>query len=177
MRRQSAAWPVTSTSLPELRVPKGVPYKPLWDRSRPRGYTSPPALSGPSGSVSGSREKNARAPSDLRSQRFDASALGRRSVGPDLDVHVKALEEYAEAGVDELFVQQIGGSHDDFFAATGAKCSASLARCWPAATLASLLLDAALGWWWADSVAALLIAGMLLLEGTRTVASARQLVR
>jgi hypothetical protein len=29
----------------------------------------------------------------------------------------------------------------------------------------------------ADSVAALLIAGMLLLEGTRTVASARQLVR
>jgi hypothetical protein len=43
--------------------------------------------------------------------------LGRLSVGPDLDVHVKALEEYAEAGVDELFVQQIGGSHDDFFAA------------------------------------------------------------
>jgi G6PDH family F420-dependent oxidoreductase len=37
--------------------------------------------------------------------------------GPDLDVHVKGLEEYAEAGVDELFVQQIGGRHDDFFAA------------------------------------------------------------
>ena len=46
-----------------------------------------------------------------------------------------------------------------------------------AATLASLLLDAALSWWWADSVAALLIAGMLLVEGPRTVANARQLVR
>jgi divalent metal cation (Fe/Co/Zn/Cd) transporter len=43
------------------------------------------------------------------------------------------------------------------------------------ATLASLLLDAALDWWWADSMAALLIAGMLLIEGPRTVASARQL--
>jgi divalent metal cation (Fe/Co/Zn/Cd) transporter len=46
-----------------------------------------------------------------------------------------------------------------------------------AATLASSLLDTSLDWWWADSVAALLIACMLLLEGPRTVASARQLVR
>jgi hypothetical protein len=37
--------------------------------------------------------------------------------GPDLDAHVESLQEYADAGVDELFVQQIGGHHDEFFAA------------------------------------------------------------
>jgi divalent metal cation (Fe/Co/Zn/Cd) transporter len=45
------------------------------------------------------------------------------------------------------------------------------------ATLLSLLLDAALDWWWTDSVAALLIAATLLVEGPRTVATAHQLVR
>src|SRR3954451_2621626 len=35
--------------------------------------------------------------------------------GPDLDRHVEALEEYAEAGADELFVQQIGPKQDEFF--------------------------------------------------------------
>ena len=35
--------------------------------------------------------------------------------GPDLDRHVQALEEYAEAGTDELFVQQIGPNQDEFF--------------------------------------------------------------
>jgi divalent metal cation (Fe/Co/Zn/Cd) transporter len=42
-----------------------------------------------------------------------------------------------------------------------------------AATLTSLALDAAFGWWWADAVAALLIAAGLLGEGSRTIASAR----
>jgi divalent metal cation (Fe/Co/Zn/Cd) transporter len=42
-----------------------------------------------------------------------------------------------------------------------------------AATVLSLVLDTALDWWWADAVAALLISAMLLLEGTRTIASAR----
>ena len=37
--------------------------------------------------------------------------------GPDLERHVAALQEFADAGVDELYVQQIGGGHDDFFAA------------------------------------------------------------
>jgi G6PDH family F420-dependent oxidoreductase len=37
--------------------------------------------------------------------------------GPDLEAHVASFEEYAEAGVDELYVQQIGGRHDEFFAA------------------------------------------------------------
>jgi divalent metal cation (Fe/Co/Zn/Cd) transporter len=41
-----------------------------------------------------------------------------------------------------------------------------------AATLASLALDSAFGWWWADAVAALLIASILLAEGTRTIRSA-----
>jgi divalent metal cation (Fe/Co/Zn/Cd) transporter len=41
-----------------------------------------------------------------------------------------------------------------------------------AATLASLALDSAFGWWWADAVAALLIAAILLAEGARTIGSA-----
>jgi G6PDH family F420-dependent oxidoreductase len=36
--------------------------------------------------------------------------------GPDLEEHVAAIQEYADAGVDELFIQQIGGRHDEFFA-------------------------------------------------------------
>ena len=35
--------------------------------------------------------------------------------GPDLDRHVDALREYQQAGVDELFVQQIGPEQDLFF--------------------------------------------------------------
>ena len=37
--------------------------------------------------------------------------------GPDLDEHVESLQAYADAGVTELYVQQIGGGHDGFFAA------------------------------------------------------------
>jgi G6PDH family F420-dependent oxidoreductase len=36
-------------------------------------------------------------------------------VGPDLEKHVASLQAYADAGVDELFVQQIGPEHDGFF--------------------------------------------------------------
>jgi G6PDH family F420-dependent oxidoreductase len=35
--------------------------------------------------------------------------------GPDLDRHIAALNEFAEAGADELFVQQIGPDQDEFF--------------------------------------------------------------
>ena len=35
--------------------------------------------------------------------------------GPDLDRHMQTLQEYADAGVDELFVQQIGPNQDEFF--------------------------------------------------------------
>lgn len=35
--------------------------------------------------------------------------------GPDLDRHAQALEEYAEAGFDEIYVQQIGPEQDAFF--------------------------------------------------------------
>jgi G6PDH family F420-dependent oxidoreductase len=35
--------------------------------------------------------------------------------GPDIDRHVAAVQEYADAGVDELYVQQIGGGHEEFF--------------------------------------------------------------
>jgi G6PDH family F420-dependent oxidoreductase len=37
--------------------------------------------------------------------------------GPDLDRHIAALQEYADAGVDELYVQQIGSGHEEFFEA------------------------------------------------------------
>jgi len=36
-------------------------------------------------------------------------------VGPDLEKHVESLREYEQAGVDELFVQQIGPDQDAFF--------------------------------------------------------------
>jgi G6PDH family F420-dependent oxidoreductase len=36
-------------------------------------------------------------------------------VGPDLDAHVASLRQYEQAGVDELFVQQIGPEQDAFF--------------------------------------------------------------
>jgi hypothetical protein len=36
-------------------------------------------------------------------------------MGPDLDAHAATLKEYADAGVDELFVQQIGPEQDAFF--------------------------------------------------------------
>jgi G6PDH family F420-dependent oxidoreductase len=39
--------------------------------------------------------------------------------GPDLDQHIETFEEYANAGVDELFVQNIGPYQDEFFEAYG----------------------------------------------------------
>ena len=36
-------------------------------------------------------------------------------IGPDLERHVESLQQYADAGVDELFVQQIGPEQDAFF--------------------------------------------------------------
>ena len=35
--------------------------------------------------------------------------------GPDLDQHLAAIQRFADAGVDELYVQQIGGDHEAFF--------------------------------------------------------------
>jgi G6PDH family F420-dependent oxidoreductase len=34
--------------------------------------------------------------------------------GPDLERHVESIQEYADAGVDELYVQQIGGGREFF---------------------------------------------------------------
>jgi G6PDH family F420-dependent oxidoreductase len=36
-------------------------------------------------------------------------------VGPDIEQHVESLRQYEQAGVDELFVQQIGPNIDGFF--------------------------------------------------------------
>jgi G6PDH family F420-dependent oxidoreductase len=36
-------------------------------------------------------------------------------MGPDLDQHIASLQQYSDAGVDELFVQQIGPDQDAFF--------------------------------------------------------------
>ncbi|HEU4657921.1 MAG TPA: LLM class F420-dependent oxidoreductase [Capillimicrobium sp.] len=35
--------------------------------------------------------------------------------GPDLDQHVEMIRQYADAGVDELYLQQVGGLTDEFF--------------------------------------------------------------
>jgi G6PDH family F420-dependent oxidoreductase len=35
--------------------------------------------------------------------------------GPDLEAQIASLEEYADAGADELYVQQIGGGDEEFF--------------------------------------------------------------
>jgi len=35
--------------------------------------------------------------------------------GPELDEHLESFKEYADAGVDELYVQQVGGNHEGFF--------------------------------------------------------------
>ncbi len=35
--------------------------------------------------------------------------------GPDIDSHVEHLREFEDAGVDEVFVQQIGPDQDAFF--------------------------------------------------------------
>jgi G6PDH family F420-dependent oxidoreductase len=37
--------------------------------------------------------------------------------GPDLERHIESIQEYADAGVDELYIQQIGGGHAQFFEA------------------------------------------------------------
>ena len=37
--------------------------------------------------------------------------------GPDIDKHIEYVQAYADAGVDELFIQQIGPDQDEFFAA------------------------------------------------------------
>ena len=34
-----------------------------------------------------------------------------------MDRHVAELQQFADAGIDEVYVQQIGGDHDGFFAA------------------------------------------------------------
>lgn len=37
--------------------------------------------------------------------------------GPDIELHLERIQAYADAGVDELYVQQIGDGHEAFFAA------------------------------------------------------------
>ena len=37
--------------------------------------------------------------------------------GPDLEPHKEMLRQYADAGYDEVYIQQIGGNHEEFFQA------------------------------------------------------------
>jgi hypothetical protein len=41
--------------------------------------------------------------------------------GPELDVHIEKLKEYADAGFDELYISQIGPHSEDFFKAYAAE--------------------------------------------------------
>jgi hypothetical protein len=34
-----------------------------------------------------------------------------------MDRHVEEMQAFADAGIDEVYVQQIGGDHEGFFAA------------------------------------------------------------
>jgi hypothetical protein len=36
--------------------------------------------------------------------------------GPDLDRHLAAIQEFGDAGANELYIHQIGGPDDEFFA-------------------------------------------------------------
>jgi hypothetical protein len=35
--------------------------------------------------------------------------------GPDIDLHIKAVQAYVDAGFDELYIQQIGPDQEGFF--------------------------------------------------------------
>jgi G6PDH family F420-dependent oxidoreductase len=37
-------------------------------------------------------------------------------LGPDIDAHLESIRAYAKAGIDELFIQQVGPAKDSFFA-------------------------------------------------------------
>ncbi len=45
----------------------------------------------------------------------EAIAESPTPTGPDLDEHRQMIQGYADAGVDELYIQQIGDEHDEFF--------------------------------------------------------------
>jgi G6PDH family F420-dependent oxidoreductase len=49
------------------------------------------------------------------SQLVPEEAMDTMPLGPDLDRHFEGLKEFADAGVDELYVQQIGPDQDAFF--------------------------------------------------------------
>lgn len=45
----------------------------------------------------------------------EEAVAGAFACGPDPERHRSMLGQYAEAGYDEIYVQQIGGAHEDFF--------------------------------------------------------------
>jgi G6PDH family F420-dependent oxidoreductase len=50
--------------------------------------------------------------SELVSEETCAAAV---PCGPDLEPHLEAIKRYADAGFDELYIQQVGGDHERFF--------------------------------------------------------------
>jgi G6PDH family F420-dependent oxidoreductase len=50
--------------------------------------------------------------SELVSEEMVAEAI---PCGADIDAHLKAIRAYADAGFDELYIQQVGGGHEAFF--------------------------------------------------------------
>jgi len=45
----------------------------------------------------------------------DDLLAGAVPCGPDMERHLAAMQEFADAGVDELYIQQIGGPGEEFF--------------------------------------------------------------
>ncbi len=50
--------------------------------------------------------------SELVSEEMVAGAI---PCGANIDAHLKAIRAYADAGFDELYIQQVGGGHEAFF--------------------------------------------------------------
>jgi hypothetical protein len=48
----------------------------------------------------------------------EPEAVGKQiTCGPDLEKHLAAVRRYVDAGFDEIYVQQVGGDHEQFFRA------------------------------------------------------------
>ncbi len=129
-------WPEADLRLEMLREAVEV-MRTLWEGGVPLGGRSRPCARRHQGLLHGRRGRGAPHRARAVAQRGasgrarpdppDAVALraGVRTrssprpalppMGPDLDAHTATLQEYADAGVDELFVQQIGPEQDAFF--------------------------------------------------------------
>ena len=75
----------------------------MGERGAPRAARPDPAA------PAGLRGRHVPGPKETTAEAF--------TCGPDNDKHIAQLRQYLDAGVDEVYVQQIGSDMDGFFAA------------------------------------------------------------